>query len=87
MTKPMTDMPSNSWVKKVAFRLITTAKGEQFSVPIFIERLDSQSPTGWQLRYGEWTDFFDCSNSKTGASESLEKAISEMIIRINALGK
>jgi hypothetical protein len=43
----------------IAYRQLSTAAGTAFSVPEFVLRVDEADFSGWQLRYGEWTDFAD----------------------------
>lgn len=69
------------------YREVTTAAGHQFSVPEYIVRKDEEDLTGWQLRYGEWTDFEDRPGGKAGMKKALELAICEMTSRIEYKGK
>lgn len=83
----MTNTPDGPWAKNIEYRLVATAKGDRFKVPQFIVRLDEPSFAGWQLRYGEWTDYPDRSSGQAGAAAALEAAMAEMIFRMNTLGK
>jgi hypothetical protein len=69
------------------YKTITTAAGQVFSVPEHILRNDESQPAGWQLRYGEWTDYPDKSERAGGALRALEIAMTEMQRRIDTLGK
>ncbi len=71
----------------IEYRELTTARGDVFRVPIFIERFDDASLTGWQLRYGAWTDYPDTRPDQTGAAQALEKAMADMQFRVETLGK
>jgi len=70
----------------IAYRQLTTAAGDMFSVPEFILRVDETDFSGWQLRYGEWTDFAD-HRGPDGSAQSLEMAVTEMMERIEYRGK
>lgn len=69
------------------YKTITTAAGQVFSVPEHIIRNDEGPLAGWQLRYGEWTDYPDKQEGAGGALRALEIAIAEMQRRIDTLGK
>jgi hypothetical protein len=69
------------------YRKITTAAGDSFDVPEYIVRFDGESLTGWQLRYGEWTDYEDRPGGKGGVEKALQSAICEMTSRIEYKGK
>ena len=60
-------------------RDITTAAGESFTVPQGIQRLDSASTRGWQVRY-QGTKYFP--DGTAGARKSLESATRELLRRI-----
>ncbi|WP_028311833.1 hypothetical protein [Derxia gummosa] len=68
-------------------RPVTTAAGETFDVPEFILRIDEPGRAGWQLRYGEWTDYPDAGPGGADARRALDKAIAEMQFRIETRGK
>ena len=70
----------------IVYRQLTTASGAVFSVPEFILRADEASFSGWQLRYGEWTDFADRPGAD-GAAQALQLAMAEMQERIDYRGK
>ena len=74
----------NGWGDAVQYRPLTTAAGEQFSVPEYILRVEGAGAGGWQLRYGEWTDYADVAGDAAGA---LALAIEEMAARIEYRGK
>ena len=74
----------SGWGDAVQYRLLITAAGEQFSVPEYILRVDAAGAGGWQLRYGEWTDYVDVAGDAAGA---LALAIEEMTARIEYRGK
>jgi hypothetical protein len=66
--------------------LITTA-GHEFCVPEYILRVDNEGLNGWQLRYGEWTDYPDYPGGKSGSAKALDLALAEMQFRLDTLGK
>ena len=66
---------------------MSTSANEVFEVPEHIIRLDSPGAPGWQLRYGEWTDYPDPPTDRGGAAKSLTAAIAELQFRIDTLGK
>ncbi|WP_147456237.1 hypothetical protein [Aquitalea palustris] len=70
----------------IQYRQLTTAAGTIFSVPEFILRVDEAHFCGWQLRYGEWTDFAD-RPGPDGASLALQMAVEEMLERVEYRGK
>jgi len=63
-------------------RQVTIATGEQFTVPPCIQRLDSTSTRGWQVRY-QGTKYF--SDGAAGPKKALESATRELLRRIAAL--
>jgi hypothetical protein len=64
------------------FREVTLADGQMFQVPQGIQRIDSKSTHGWQVRY-QGTKLF--SDGKSGdAKRSLSLAIRELLSRITA---
>lgn len=69
------------------FREVTTPPGYKFEVPEHILRIDNEMLHGWQLRYGEWTDYPDNPGGRPGSEKALDKAIAEMKFRIETLGK
>jgi hypothetical protein len=69
------------------YRQVTTAAGYCFAVPEHIIRIDDEAFSGWQLRYGEWTDYPDCPEGRGGAEKALRQAMFEMQFRIDTLGK
>ncbi|HEX5392060.1 MAG TPA: hypothetical protein VFW68_02180 [Rhodocyclaceae bacterium] len=69
------------------FRQVITAAGDEFSVPEHILRRDDAALTGWQLRYGEWTDYPDLPGGRDGAEKALKRAMDDMQFRIDTLGK
>ena len=66
-------------------REIILADGRRCVVPENIRRVDDSQLHGWQIRYGEWTDFPDC--GADGAAPALAAAIELLRIRLNTLGK
>jgi hypothetical protein len=61
-------------------RFVTLAiTGESFTVPQGIQRLDSRSTRGWQVRY-QGTKYFP--DGTTGAEKSLQRATKELLRRI-----
>lgn len=69
------------------YRKVTTPSGYEFEVPEHIVRIDNEMLNGWQLRYGEWTDYPDNPGGRPGSEKALDKAIAEMQFRIETLGK
>lgn len=63
-------------------REVTTALGELFSVPQGIQRLDSRSTKGWQVRY-QGTKYFP--DGESGAERALQGATRELMRRIATL--
>lgn len=63
-------------------REVTTATGERFTVPQGIQRLDSGSTRGWQVRY-QGTKYF--ADGVPGAQKALEAATRELLKRIATL--
>lgn len=58
--------------------------GEQFLVPQGVQRIDSRSTHGWQLRYGG-TKFYSDSKFEGGPSGALTAASKELVKRIAKL--
>lgn len=63
-------------------REVTLASGEQFTVPQGIQRLDSRSTKGWQVRY-QGTKYFP--DGPVGPQKALEAATRELMRRIATL--
>jgi hypothetical protein len=63
-------------------REVTTAGGEHFTVPQGIQRLDSSSTKGWQVRY-QGTKYFP--DGTAGPKHSLDAAQRELLRRIATL--
>jgi hypothetical protein len=63
-------------------RTVTLASGEPFSVPQGIQRLDSKTTRGWQVRY-QGTKYYPDGNA--GPQKSLEAATRELLRRIATL--
>ncbi|MFY9513363.1 MAG: hypothetical protein WAQ05_20555, partial [Rubrivivax sp.] len=63
-------------------REITLASGEHFSVPQGVQRLDSKSTHGWQVRY-QGTKYFP--DGSAGPQKALEAATRELLRRIATL--
>lgn len=63
-------------------REVTLAGGERFTVPQGIQRLDSHSTRGWQVRY-QGTKYF--ADGTDGPKKSLERAARELYRRIATL--
>lgn len=61
------------------FRKITTPAGKSFRVPQCVQRIDSSSTHGWQVRY-HGTKLF--SDGAAGAATSLKLATQELLARI-----
>jgi hypothetical protein len=60
-------------------REVTLASGEQFTVPRGIQRLDSKSTKGWQVRY-QGTRYF--ADGEAGPQKALQAATRELLRRI-----
>ena len=63
-------------------REVTLAEGETFTVPQGIQRLDSKTTRGWQVRY-QGTKYF--ADGQDGPRKSLELATRELLKRIASL--
>lgn len=63
-------------------REVTIATGERFTVPQGIQRLDSASTRGWQVRY-QGTKYF--ADGEQGPQKALEAATRELLKRIATL--
>lgn len=63
-------------------REVTLATGEKFTVPQGIQRLDSKSTKGWQVRY-QGTRYFP--DAEAGPAKSLKAATKELMKRIASL--
>ena len=63
-------------------RQVTIASGESFTVLQGIQRLDSQSTKGWQVRY-QGTKYFP--DGTSGPEKALESATRELLRRIATL--
>ena len=66
-------------------RIVTLPSGQTFTVPQNIQRIDSRSTHGWQVRYGGTKFFSDGSPDGTGADKSLQLATRELMRRIATL--
>jgi hypothetical protein len=66
-------------------RDIAIFTGQKFAVPRHIQRIDSKSTHGWQLRYHGTKMFSDHSADGSGASQALVKAATELVNRIAKL--
>jgi hypothetical protein len=71
----------------IEYRHVVTALGDAYRVPQYIFRVDDDYMAGWQLRYGEWTNFQDDPAGKVGAEQALQTAIREMTSRVEYSGK
>ncbi len=60
-------------------REVTIVTGEDFTVPSGIQRLDSSSTRGWQVRY-QGTKYFP--DGTDGARKALDRATKELMSRI-----
>jgi hypothetical protein len=69
-------------------RVVTLANGQRIRVPEHIQRIDTQSTHGWQMRYGQPTLFFSDSrgdgNAK-GPRPALKRATVALLERIQTL--
>ena len=63
-------------------RDISIFTGEKFAVPRHIQRIDSKSTHGWQVRYQGTKMFSDHSPDGSGASQALVSAALELLNRI-----
>ncbi len=66
-------------------RIVTIASGQTFTGPQNIQRIDSRSTHGWQVRYGGTKFFSDGSPDGTGADVSLQAATKELMRRVATL--
>lgn len=66
-------------------RKVTLSTGQTFTVPQGIQRLDSASTHGWQVRYQGTKFFADGSPDGSGAARSLAAATRELLHRIATL--
>lgn len=71
--------------RPVHYRTHRLGDGTNLAVAEHIRRHDSDE--GWQLLYGEWTDFLDADSPEGSAVAALAKADAEMRFRLNTLGK
>jgi hypothetical protein len=67
------------------FRDVVIHSGEQFVVPQGIQRIDSKSTHGWQVRYQGTKMFSDGVRSGGSAKQSLALATAELMQRIATL--
>lgn len=63
-------------------RNVTIFSGHRFSVPQNIQRIDTRSTHGWQVRYGGTKMFSDHTPDGSGAAKSLELATKDLLHRI-----
>lgn len=63
-------------------REVTLATGERFTVPQGVQRLDSKSTHGWQVRY-QGTKYF--ADGTDGPRKSFDRATRELFRRVAAL--
>lgn len=66
-------------------RDVSIFTGEKFAVPQHIQRIDSKSTHGWQVRYHGTKMFSDHSPDGSGAGQALVKAAGELVNRIAKL--
>ncbi len=66
-------------------RPVAIFSGHQFSVPQGIQRIDTKSTHGWQVRYHGTKMFSDHTPDGSGAAAALGRAIRELIDRISRL--
>ncbi len=64
------------------FREAVIFSGERFRVPQCIQRIDTRSTHGWQVRYHGTKMFSDQSQDGSGAQAALGRAIEELKARI-----
>lgn len=63
-------------------RDVTLATGERFTVPQGVQRLDSKSTHGWQVRY-QGTKYF--ADGTASPKKSLDRAVRELFRRVATL--
>jgi hypothetical protein len=63
-------------------REVTITTGQKFTVPQGVQRLDSTSTRGWQVRY-QGTRYF--ADGEVGPQKALESATRELLRRIGSL--
>lgn len=66
-------------------REVTIFSGHRFAVPQNVQRIDTRSTHGWQVRYGGTKMFSDGTPDGSGAAASLDKATKELLNRILTL--
>ena len=66
-------------------RTVTIYTGDRICVPMHIQRIDTGSTHGWQVRYHEWTLFSDGRGAGNGPLPALKRAINELHRRINCM--
>jgi hypothetical protein len=66
-------------------RKVVIFSGHRFDVPSCIQRIDSASTHGWQVRYGGSKLFSDHSDDGSGARAALAAAVEELRRRIERL--
>jgi len=67
-------------------RTVTIYSGERIRVPEHIQRIDTHSTHGWQMRYGQPTLFFSDGQGKgNGPRPALKRAIAALLQRIEEL--
>ncbi len=66
-------------------RDVSIFTGKKFAVPQHIQRIDSKSTHGWQVRYCGTKMFSDHTPDGSGAGQALVKAASELVNRIAKL--
>lgn len=66
-------------------RDVSIFTGERFAVPRHIQRIDSKSTHGWQVRYHGTKMFSDHSADGSGAGQALVMAAGELVNRIAKL--
>ncbi|MDH4290020.1 MAG: hypothetical protein OEW27_00800 [Aquincola sp.] len=69
---------------KLRVRRVMIFNGETFLVPQCIQRIDSTSTHGWQVRYHGTKMFSDHTRDGRGAEAALAKATKELLARIAA---
>jgi hypothetical protein len=66
-------------------RTVQIFSGTTFEVPQRIQRIDTKSTHGWQVRYNGTKFFKDGSSDGTGAPQSLQDATRELIKRLASM--
>lgn len=69
---------------KLRVRTVVIFSGQTFKVPQGVQRIDSKSTHGWQVRYDGTKMFSDHSSDGSGARAALRLATQELLARMTA---